>query len=361
MKSLLSQSRKRFKSFYIKTARFRRALSSTNVRFFSLSRYLSNIYYGFFSLAMSREAYAVLCGKKFYYEGYSGSYFCLVRNIHRLEKALCMPDRRPIFAKDYIQETVEAYCSLVLKGVEVDNIQEQLLWATGVLNKYFSVVSSDSIIVRAKTLYFEARDNINGSGAEDHLIPYQRKSLPKSSISFEELLLLSKQRRSVRWYEDRKVDRELIDKAVLVASMAPSACNRQPFEFRIFDEPELVKKIINIPMGTAGWSHEPPVIVAVIGQLRAYFSERDRHIIYIDGSLASMAFMYALETLGLSSCPINFPDIAAREKMAKLTMGLMEDERVIMMIAIGYSNPEGYIPYSQKKSLNQIRSYNRIC
>ena len=363
MKNFFSRTRVVLKVLYIKSTFIRASLSNISIRFFSLNRYLSSIYYGFFSLAMSREAYAVLRGKKMYYEGCSGAYFCLVRNVHRLEKALCMPDRRPTFAKDYIQETVAAYNLLITKRVEIDNIQEQLYWATGVLNKYFSVVFFDSNIEKAQNLYIKAREkldvNINGIG--EGLIPYQRKSLPKSNVSFEELLILSKQRRSVRWYEDRKIDRELIDKAILIASMAPSACNRQPFEFKVFDEPELVKKEINIPMGTAGWSHEPPVVVAVVGQLRAYFSERDRHIIYIDGSLASMAFMYGLEALGLSSCPINFPDIAAREKMAKLTMGLMDDERVIMMIAVGYANPEGYIPYSQKKSLDQIRSYNKLC
>src|SRR5690606_11830299 len=77
--------------------------------FFSRTRFLSMMYYGFFSRALSREAYAVLSGRRRYYEESSGSYYCLIRNIHRLEKGLCMPNRRPVFASDYIEETVDAY------------------------------------------------------------------------------------------------------------------------------------------------------------------------------------------------------------------------------------------------------------
>ncbi len=40
----------------------------------------------------------------------------------------------------------------------------------------------------------------------------------------------------------RPVERSKIDRAIAVASQAPSACNRQPFVFRVFDDPELVEK-----------------------------------------------------------------------------------------------------------------------
>lgn len=107
---------------------------------------------------------------------------------------------------------------------------------------------------------------------------------------------LTKRRRSVRWFQ------------------SPSACNRQPYEFRVFDHPDMVNEIVNYQMGTAGYKHNIPTIIAAVGNLDAYFNERDRHIIYIDASLACMSFMLALETLGLSSCAMNWPDVEAREK-----------------------------------------------
>ena len=102
-------------------------------------------------------------------------------------------------------------------------------------------------------------------------------------------------------------------------------------------------------MGTAGFAHNLPAIIAVVGDLSAYPFERDRHVIYIDGSLFTMQFMLALETLGLSTCPINWPDIEAREKMLDAELGLNKHERTIMLLSVGYADPEGGIPYSQKK------------
>jgi nitroreductase len=99
----------------------------------------------------------------------------------------------------------------------------------------------------------------------------------------------------------------------MAANQSPSACNRQPFSFRIIDL-DHVKTGVKLPMGTTGYGHTIPVFVVIVGNFDAYFDERDRHIIYIDASLAAMAMMFALETLGLSSCSITWPDIEEWEK-----------------------------------------------
>ena len=60
----------------------------------------------------------------------------------------------------------------------------------------------------------------------------------------------------------------------------------------------------------------------------------------------------------MDSCPINWPDIEDKEKQMSQILSLQSDERVIMLMSIGYPNPEGMVPYSQKKSLAEIRRYN---
>ncbi len=188
--------------------------------------------------------------------------------------------------------------------------------------------------------------------------PYFRTDNNKSSISFDEFYKLTKYRRSVRWFSDRKVPHDLIDKAVLAANQSPSACNRQPFFYHIIDDPILLEKVANLPRGIKGYAHNIPMLVLVIGNLDAYFDERDRHIIYIDASLANMTFMLALETLGLSSCSINWPDIEELEiEMSKL-LELEKHQRTIMCMAIGYPDPEGKVAYSEKRSLTNLRKFN---
>jgi len=164
--------------------------------------------------------------------------------------------------------------------------------------------------------------------------------------------------RSVRWYEDKKVPRQAVDKAIEIAGLSPSACNRQPYYFHVIDDPELLDKVVRLPMGTAGYSSNIPMMIVLVGQMRNYFHERDRHLIYIDGSLAAMSLVYALEVQGLSSCCINWPDIPVREKAMADLLSLNEDERPIMCVSVGYPDPDGMVAYSAKKPLAEIRRFN---
>ena len=94
--------------------------------------------------------------------------------------------------------------------------------------------------------------------------------------------------------------------------------------------------------------------------LDAYFDERDRHVIYIDASLAAMTFMLALETLGLSSCPINWQDVAEFESKIRNILQLKTIERPVMLISCGYPDKDAKVPFSEKKDLDEIRSYNKL-
>ncbi len=105
-----------------------------------------------------------------------------------------------------------------------------------------------------------------------------------------------------------------------MARQAPTACNRLPYEFLVFDDPDQVQRVAAIPLGAAGYSHQIPAIIVVKGRLDSYFSPRDRHVPYIDASLAAMSFLLALETLGLSSSVINWPDFEPLERKIAKTL-----------------------------------------
>jgi nitroreductase len=73
-----------------------------------------------------------------------------------------------------------------------------------------------------------------------------------------------------------------------------------------------------------------------------------------------MAFMLALETLGLASSAINWPDFEPLEARMQKALNLDYDERVIMLIAVGYPDPDGMVAWSEKKSLDVLRRYNDL-
>jgi nitroreductase len=319
------------------------------------SSLLCSIYYFLFSGAFRREQQAVTAGLVRYLDRSEdeSSFYLLRRNIHRLEKGLLMRPRRDIFALDYIEETVDCY-TRCKQFPQCEERAEDLIWANDVLETYFAAVCEHKTIQTAQEKFLRVATT-SGSAAER--IPYKRM-LIEPGITYNELLSLAKRRKSVRWFLQTPVPRNLIDKALVVASQAPSACNRQPFRYCIYDAPDMVRRVAALPVGTGGFHQNIPTIAVAIGDLSAYFGERDRHGIYVDTSLSIMLFKLALETLGLSSCPLNWPDITALEKKMAQLLNLQPYERVVMCIAIGYPDPEGMVAYSQKKSGGEIRTFN---
>jgi nitroreductase len=379
---------------------------------------LASLYYGVFSSRFRREHRAVAYGRLRFLEDAAQpaqSEYLLRRNVHRLEKGLIMRPRRPVFATDFIEETVESFAGRRAVAGAGGGDPREVRWAERVLVSYFEAAGGHPRIERARerfaALHLPSNGNgigangngngangngngangngngangngngANGSGAasngssanrvatdggvgeafcaEGPMAPYRRDLSAPPPVAYGDLLKLAFRRRSVRWFLPRPVPRDLIDKAVEVAAYSPSACNRQPFEFRIFDEPERARRVAGVPLGTRGFDHNFPAVVVVVARQRAYFDEKDRHVVYIDGALGAMSFVLALETLGLSSCCINWPDVEKQEREMAELLRLEPDERPVMLIAVGYPDPDALVPASGKKSLDNLRRYD---
>jgi nitroreductase len=276
--------------------------------------------------------------------------------VHRLEKGLIMRPFRVPFAKDYILETTRAFAYLARRRCAEDS--EDLRWAADVLRTYFERAGAQrGVIEEAREIFQDALLALELASDGGAHVPYPRGDAPLP-VTYEPFAALCQRRRSVRWYQPGPVPRELVDRALAAALQSPSACNRQSFQFRFFDDPQLISAIANIPGGTKGYADSLPGLAVVIGKLGSYPEPRDRHVIYIDGALASMSFMLALETLGLSSCAINWPDVASNERAIEQLLRLAPDERVILLIGFGVADPTGLIPFSAKKPLSVMRRWN---
>ncbi|TWX67500.1 nitroreductase family protein [Colwellia sp. C1TZA3] len=333
----------------------KKSINNQVLSMMSSSYLLSSLYYLLFNRNFRVEQKAVLTGRVVFDKRSKlplDSSPQLRRNIHRLEKGLIMRPRRPVFAEAYIIETIDLYSTVLTTGRICD---EELKWATDVLSLYFLNVEGSETIDLARKKYKEVQvknkinDNIK-------FVPFARADSVFSELNYDEFTKLCLQRRSVRWYEPELVPDNLINKALEAARTAPSACNRQPFEFLVLNDNQKAPTVAAMPAGTAGFSNQVPCIIVVIGDLSCYPKEADRHVIYIDSALASMQFMLALETLGLSSCPINWPENETKEKELHKIIPLPVHKRVIMMISVGYAKPTGMIPYSSKKPLTLLRT-----
>lgn len=331
-------------------------MHAASPRVFAVNRWLANLYYLLFSRRFDREHLAVLKGRAAYHRALRSmddTSPLLRRNVHRLEKGLIMQPCRNVFAEEFILETVRCYNRAKAR---VGYSTDELRWASDVLDEYFSVVEDTPPIRKARKEYARERaERAPAGNAEPRTFqPYPLSTCPDTDVSFDQLATLFLRRRSVRWYKQQPVPSDLIQQVINAAALAPSACNRQPYRFIVADDPDRATEIAECAGGTTGFAHQIPAIIVVVGDLSAYPEERDRHLIYIDASLAAMQLMLAAETLDLSTCPINWPDMDWSERKLQGILGLPEHERIVMLIAIGYGDPASGIPYSQKKQNSLI-------
>ncbi len=68
---------------------------------------------------------------------------------------------------------------------------------------------------------------------KDKIQDYDSKNIP---VEYDDLLQLLKQRRSIRWFKNKKIDNETFDKLFEGAYYSPSAQNEQDVEFVVVDE-----------------------------------------------------------------------------------------------------------------------------
>lgn len=278
----------------------------------------------------------------------------LRRNIHRIEKGILMKPRRDVFALRFILPTVVAFSVLAKKTI-LD--RSEYKWAYQVLREYFKIVKSNHGNYLKAFDIFDKFNSITPHIVKDKMIPYVISD-NKSNIVYEDLLNFTKKRKSVRWYKKKEISNEIIEKALKIASLSPSSCNRLPYRYIVSNKDfNMTKKISDISAGTIGWSHNIPGIAVLVGKQSAFTNVSNRHSIYVDSTLSVMPFILALESLGLNTCLINWADIPARERKMNELLSLKKDEKVILSIAFGYADVSEKVAFSQRKYINEISDF----
>ncbi|MFC7114603.1 nitroreductase family protein [Natronoarchaeum sp. GCM10025703] len=182
-----------------------------------------------------------------------------------------------MFAESYIRKVVAD----LVTAWDPESDDEQLKWAVDVLSKYFDAVDQTEIIIEAES---EFPSEIEYT--PDGRVLFPRRELGESPVSPEQMEQLAVQRTSTRWFQDREVPREETDEALEVAMQSPSTCNRQSYQYLLFDDRELIDELSSLAIGASGYSDNVPSLAVIVDKQRAYFNDRDKHVIYIDISLS---------------------------------------------------------------------------
>lgn len=157
-------------------------------------------------------------------------------------------------------------------------------------------------------------------------------SEPASMSAIEAIMTRS----SVRSYTSEKVSTEDIELMLKAAMAAPTASNRQPWEFVVVDDPEILKAIPSVVKG-ARMADKAPLVILACGNM-----ELNSSLFWVeDVSAATENLLLAAHAIGLGAvwCGV-FPDSNNRIATMQQMLGLPEHIVPLNVIAIGHPDSE---------------------
>ena len=159
------------------------------------------------------------------------------------------------------------------------------------------------------------------------------------------------ERRSIRNYQNKSVEREKMEKILEAGRLAPSAKNLEPWHFIVVTDPAKRKALSG---GTwAKFLMQAPLVIVACGDKK---SSPDWYA--IDAALAVENMVLTAVSEGLGTCCVG----SFNEKDVKTALKIPENLEVLVMLAVGY--PGDHIDLSSKllnivrkrKSLSEVAS-----
>lgn len=142
---------------------------------------------------------------------------------------------------------------------------------------------------------------------------------------------LSKQRCSIRTYEQKPVEESIIKQLLNAAWVAPTAANRQPQKILVLNNGESLSKV-----NKSANCHDAPLVMIVLASKNTSWVRPfdGKSMMDIDGTIVADHIVMQAEDLGLSSCWITYfdPEILRKEFVIPTELD------AVAVISLGYSD-----------------------
>lgn len=173
---------------------------------------------------------------------------------------------------------------------------------------------------------------------------------------------LVRKRESVRRYADRPVPREIVERCLEAARLAPSACNSQPWTFLVVDRAEdrdrLAEAAFSGIYSMNRFAARAPVLVVALTERSKYIARLGGQIRGVQYSLMDVAIAcehFALQAAeeGVGTCWLGW----FNEKAVKNALNLPRAARVDVLMSVGYPEDAG-TRVKNRKSPDEFRRYH---
>jgi nitroreductase len=276
-------------------------------------------------------------------------------DFHKLEKGLALQSPRPGFGKGVAERLVRQIDTFKSKFGETPSITISI----EVLNVYMAFNRQQDIeypsLFNDIERLFRTLERDQQLGGCDNIT--REQWLRDASLDLKPFF---ESRRSVRDFSDEKVSNDLIEQAIRMAMHTPTVCNRQAIKTYAFMEKDSREMVLSCQSGNSGFGHQAQAALIVTVDRACFFTAGERNQCWIDGGLFSMSIVYALHSLGLGSCCLNWSVTKKQDQHLRSKVDIKDSEAVIMMIAVGHLKTDFKVAKSSRKSIDNFLSFENI-
>jgi len=145
------------------------------------------------------------------------------------------------------------------------------------------------------------------------------------------------QRRSIRKYLDKKVERDKIITLLKAATAAPTAANCQPWEFIVIDEEE---KLTELREKLIFARYKAPAAIVVCGNMKLAFKGPSQEFWVQDCSAAIENILIAATSIGLGTVWIGIYPLENNIRPLKKILNIPEYVTPLGIVYVGYPAEE---------------------
>ena len=158
-----------------------------------------------------------------------------------------------------------------------------------------------------------------------------------------DVLDVIRERRSVRAYADKPVEREKVQRLLEAGRLAPSASNRQEWRFVVVTDPQR-RRALAQAANRQQFVAKAPLVIAACAETDGHVMKCGQLCYPIDVAIAIEHMTLQAVAEGLGTCWIG----AFSEPEVKEILGIPETIRVVDLLTVGYaakpSNPLSRLP-----------------
>lgn len=279
----------------------------------------------------------------------------LLFQYHKLEKGLCMPGEPRFFGYDPSMATLDLLQAW--RKSKFPTTDRVYIGALATLKAYSDKIEQIAPTQTQKLRQLIAQELDQSETQIDLITPIDStNSLDESAERILTSILIA--RRSQRDFSDSPVPVQVIEKAVSMAQQSPSACNRQPWRVHSYMQKQNIEALLQLQNGNRGFGHTIPNLLIITAESSGFFDASERHQPYIDGGLFSMSLILAFQSLGLSTCCLNWCVSPKNDRLAHQIGAIPESEIIIMYLAVGYAQVNSKVPASPRRDLDSVIKYH---